>query len=147
MTNRRKLLTGVGVVALGYGAFRAYQKLTHDGRFVAIDIGFSGANGEWATSGASLPLYDSYDIGLGYFDIAIAARADGLIVELKPADHELAWQGDLVFSTLEKQVVVPITGAEEQVAIYDTSKPAPNGGEGGLFIGTLKLTSHFRDQM
>ncbi len=147
MTTRRRLLTGAGVVALGYGAVLAYQKLTHDGRWVGIDIAFGGANGEWAASGASLPLYDSYDIGLGFFDIAIAARAHGLIVDLKPADHDLAWPGELVIYTLEKQIVVPISGTEEIIPIYDNAKPAAGSAEGPLFVGNLKLTASFRDRL
>lgn len=125
----------------------AYRWLTYDSRYVAIDIRFGGVNREIGLSGATLPVHGTFDIGLGYFDIGISARANGLSVEIKPSTHALSWPGDLVFYTLDPTFLVPITGQEESAAIYDTTKPAADGGEGHLFVGNLYLTAHFQEFM
>ena len=147
MTIKRRLLIGGGAVAALAGGVWAYRRLTYDSRYVSIDIRFGGVNREIGISSATLPVHGVFDIGLGYFDIAIAARANGLMVEIKRSTHALSWPGDLVFYTLETKVLVPITGQEESAAIYDTTKPAADGGEGALFVGNLYLTADFQEFM
>ena len=147
MTIKRRLLMGGGAVAALAGGVWAYQRLTYDSRYVSIDIRFGGVNREFGLSGATLPVHGTFDIGLGYFDIAIAARAEGLMVEIKRSTHELSWPGDLVFYTLDTTILVPITGDEESAAIYDTTKPDADGGEGHYFVGNLYLTAHFQEFM
>lgn len=147
MKINRRLLTGGGAVALLAGGVWTYRRLTYDSRYISIDIRFGGANREFGISGASLPVHRTFDIGLGYFDIAIAARAHGLMVDIKRSTHELSWPGDLVFYTLDRSVRVPITRLEESAAISDTTKPAADGGEGPLFVGNLYLTAHFQEFM
>lgn len=146
MINRRLLIGGGTVAVLAAGVW-VYRRLTYDSRYVGIDIRFGGVNGEFAVSGASLPVHGSFDIGLGYFDIAIAARAEGLKVEIKRSTHASSWPGDLVFYTLTTQVLVPITGAEESAAIYDTTAPDADSRNGHSLVGNLFLTSNFRDFM
>lgn len=140
-------MIGGGAVALLAGGVWTYRRLTYDSRYVSIDIRFCGANREFGISGASLPVHGTFHIGPGYFDIAVAARAHGLMVDLKPSTHELSWPGDLVFYTLDTTIFVPITGAEKSAAIYDTTKPAADGGEGPLFVGNLYLAAHSQELM
>jgi hypothetical protein len=142
--SRRQLISAGIVVGLAGGIW-TYRRLTHDGRFVDIDIRFAGANSEFAVSGATLPLNKAYDIGLGYFDISLTGQADGLKVILGRSAHALSWPGDLVFYTLATEIIVPINGSEEATAIYDTSKPAADGAEGPLFVGNLYLTSRYQE--
>ena len=52
-----------------------------------------------------------------------------------------------MFYTLDSTILVPITGSEESAAIYDTTNPAADGGEGALFVGNLYLTAHFQEFM
>lgn len=143
MKINRRLVIGLAAFALLAGAVWVWQRLTFDDRSVTIDIQFGGANSEFAFSSAQLPLYGSYDVGLGYFTIALSATAEGLIVDLKRSAHEFSWPGDLVFYTLDTQIIAPINGSQEVISIYDTTKPAVDGGEGPLFVGNLKLTSTF----
>ena len=50
-----------------------------------------------------------------------------------------------MFYTLNTEIMVPISGSQELTAIYDTTKPAADGGDGPLFVGNLKLTANFQD--
>ena len=127
MKFNRRLLIGGGAVVYVAGGIWVYQRLTYDGRYVSTDIRFAGANSEIGRSGATLPVHGTFDVGLGYFDIALSARANGQTVQIKPSPHELSWPGNLVFYTLDADILVPISGTEESTAIYDTSKPAADG--------------------
>jgi hypothetical protein len=144
LKSRRNILIAALILAAITGGLWLFRQATRDDRSVYIDINFAGANREFATSAAQIPMAGTYDVGLGYFDIALTATAEGLIVDLKPSAHDLAWQGDLVFYTLDTQTTVPIRGQQEPLSIYDTSRPATAGGDGPLWVGDLELEASFR---
>jgi hypothetical protein len=133
-SNRRPLIFAAAAALLGLGVW-TYLYFTPDPRLAQIDLIYKGAQSEFAQSGAELPMTGSYDIGLGFFDVALTARPGGVEVAIKRSTHSLAYPGDLTFQDGKTQTTVPIDGLRADLPVL---------GANAERLGTLSLMALFR---
>jgi hypothetical protein len=133
-SNRRPLIFAAAAALLGLGVW-TYLYFTPDPRMAQIDLIYKGALSEFAQSGAELPMTGSYDVGLGFFDVALMARPTGIEVAIKPSTHSLAYPGDLTFQDGKTRITVPIDGLRAELPVFDGTAKR---------LGTLSLMALFR---
>ncbi len=139
---RRLYILAAATLLLALGVW-TYLQIGQDKRMAQIGLSYAGADGEFAQTAAELPMSGSYDLGLGFFDISLKARSNGLVVALKKSDHSLAHKGDLTFVDGKTEVMVMIDGTGAELSVFDTSATAKDGATGPKFLGNLKVEARF----